>query len=518
MAETLPEWLSYTPEDQLEKPVDTKITGKIPQWLTGNLYRNGSGLFKVGETTVDHLFDGLGVLHKFTVKDGKVQYQSKLLDSKTLAACLKANRLVVSQFATAAYPDPCKSIFARFFSYFTHENTDNTAVNIVPHGDMLLAMTEISSINIIDPDTITKKGEIPLGQYVAVHLATAHPHTDFDGTMYNLATTFNRKQAYSIVKIPPQEKEGDNPFERASLVTTIPSRWKVNISYNHSFGMSENYFVVLEQTLVANLLKLTVSSIRGASFEGCMDNYPNEKSLIHLTRRSDGEMVTTRYTADSFFCFHFINCYEENGHVVIDLCGYDRGEIVRDLYLASIKHIGSNKWINSKVRRYVLPLDVEKAESGKNLVTLADTSATAVKQPDGSVYCTPDYITGDASKPVFMELPRINYAYNTKKYRYVYGTDFLIEKAKLTKLDLKTKTCVHWEAEDLDQPGEPIFIARPDGTEEDDGIILSPVLPTKPGRNAFLLVLDGKTFKELARAETPSGVRMPITFHGSFIP
>ncbi|XP_046576729.1 beta,beta-carotene 15,15'-dioxygenase-like, partial [Haliotis rubra] len=551
MADTLPEWLSYTPENQLEKPVDTKITGKIPQWLTGTLYRNGSGLFKVGETTVDHLFDGLAVLHKFTVKDGKVQYQSKLLDSETLAKCLKANRLVVGQFATAAYPDPCKSIFTRFFSYFTPKDTDNTAVNIVPHGDMLLAMTETSTINIIDPETITKKDSIPLGQYVAVHLATAHPHTDFDGTMYNLATTFKQKQAYSIVKIPPQEKEGDNPFKRASLVSTIPSRWKVNISYNHSFGMSENYFVVLEQTLVANLLKLSVMKLVELHLKNAWISIPTkkaqqdlivlqihreftikllkqlgwllncEKSELTPTHRlqfigavfdteqamlfvpKDREMVTTRYTTDSFFCFHFINCYEENGHVVIDLCGYVRAETVRDLYLDSVKHIGLNKWANPQVRRYVLPLDVEKAESGKNLVTLADTSATAVKQPDGSIYCSPDYITGDSSNAVLMELPRINYAYNTKKYRYVYGTDFLVEKAKLTKLDLKTKTCIHWAAEDLDQPGEPVFIARPDGTEEDDGIILSPVLPTKPGRKAFLLVLDGKTLKELARAETP---------------
>ncbi|XP_048255589.1 carotenoid-cleaving dioxygenase, mitochondrial-like [Haliotis rufescens] len=83
---------------------------------------------------------------------------------------------------------------------------------------------------------------------------------------------------------------------------------------------------------------------------------------------------------------------------------------------------------------------------------------------------------------------------------------------------MKTRTCVHWRTEDGDQPGEPVFIARPGGTEEDDGVILSPVFPTKPGRKGFLLVLDGKTFKELARAETPPGVKMPITFHGSFIP
>ncbi|XP_067679403.1 beta,beta-carotene 15,15'-dioxygenase-like [Haliotis asinina] len=513
----LPGWMKYSPEDQLEQPVNTNVTGTIPTWVTGTLYRNGSGMFKVGETTVKHLFDGMAVIHKFIIKDGKVQYQNKLLDSDTLTRSLKANRLVVSQFATAAFPDPCKSIFARFFSYFRPEMTDNTMVNIVPHGDMLLAMAETPGINIVDPESLTKKGSIQLDKLVAVHIATAHPHTDPDGAMYNLGTSFNHKQAYNIIKIPPQEKGEDNSFSRASLVSTFPSRWKANIAYNHSFGMSENYFVVLEQTLVTNILKLPLMKFTGTGFDSCMYNYPDEQVLIHLARRSDGTTVTTRYTADALFCFHFINCYEDDGHIVIDLCAFDDGDVVHDVYIKKIKD-----WILSdhyaKVRRYVLPLDVEKAESGKNLVTLADTSATAVKQADGSIFCTPDYITGDASNCITMDLPRINYSYNSKKYRYVYGTELLKDNSKLTKVDLKTKTCVHWEADDLDQIGEPVFIARPDGTEEDDGIILSPILPTKPGRNAFLLVLDGKTFKELARAETPPGVKMPITFHGSFIP
>ncbi|XP_048255587.1 retinoid isomerohydrolase-like [Haliotis rufescens] len=306
MADDLPAWLNYTPGDQLEKPVDTNITGTIPQWVTGTLYRNGSGMYEVGETTVKHVFDGMAVLHKFIIKDGKVQYQNKLLDSDTLTRSLKANRLVVGQFSTAAYPDPCKSIFARFLSYFIPEMTDNTAVNIVPHGDMLLALTETPICNIVDPETLTKKGSIPLDKLnlVALHVATAHPHTDSDGTMYNLGTSFNHKQAYNIIKIPPQEKAGDNPFNRASLVSTFPSRWKMNIGYNHSFGMSENYFVVLEQTLVANVLKLPLLLLTRTGFENCMDIYPDEKVLIHLARRSDGKTLTTQYTCLLLFPLH----------------------------------------------------------------------------------------------------------------------------------------------------------------------------------------------------------------------
>lgn len=40
-------------------------------------------------------------------------YRSKFLKSETYKRNMKANRIVVSEFGTMAYPDPCKNIFAR---------------------------------------------------------------------------------------------------------------------------------------------------------------------------------------------------------------------------------------------------------------------------------------------------------------------------------------------------------------------------------------------------------------------
>lgn len=77
---------------------------------------------------------------------------------------------------------------------------------------------------------------------------------------------------------------------------------------------------------------------------------------------------------------------------------------------------------------------------GSNLVTLTDTTAQAVMQEDGSIYCQPDtlfegsYITVSAalldwrSSTVTsdllsgLELPGINYKFNSKKYRFFYGS------------------------------------------------------------------------------------------------
>lgn len=95
-------------------------------------------------------------------------------------------RVVITEFGTAAYPDPCKNIFSRcvlfyiffvewnvikclfliaklchvcysrrFFTYFQGiEVTDNCLVNVYPVGEDFYAATETNYITKVDPDTL----------------------------------------------------------------------------------------------------------------------------------------------------------------------------------------------------------------------------------------------------------------------------------------------------------------------------------------------------------------------------
>jgi carotenoid cleavage dioxygenase-like enzyme len=67
--------------------------------------------------------------------------------------------------------------------------------------------------------------------------------------------------------------------------------------------------------------------------------------------------------------------------------------------------------------------------------------------------------------------------------------------------------------EDGSYPGEPVFVASPDATAEDEGVLLSVVLDGRKG-NSFLLVLDAASLDEVARAEVPHHI--PFGFHGQF--
>ena len=61
--------------------------------------------------------------------------------------------------------------------------------------------------------------------------------------------------------------------------------------------------------------------------------------------------------------------------------------------------------------------------------------------------------------------------------------------------------------------GEPVFVAAPQATDEDDGVILCVVLNANKG-TSFLLVLEANSFAEIARAEVPHHI--PFGFHGQF--
>lgn len=75
-------------------------------------------MFSLSCLRYTHWFDGMALMHRFHIKDGDVTYSSRFLRSDSYISNSEKNRIVVSEFGTVATPDPCKNIFARFFSRF----------------------------------------------------------------------------------------------------------------------------------------------------------------------------------------------------------------------------------------------------------------------------------------------------------------------------------------------------------------------------------------------------------------
>ncbi|XP_070533090.1 carotenoid-cleaving dioxygenase, mitochondrial-like isoform X1 [Ptychodera flava] len=314
-------------KDETPEPIKTSVTGEIPKWIDGSLYRNGGGLFEVGIDKYKHLFDGLSLLHRFNIKDGQVTYQNRFLRSDHYTKNMKANRIVCTEFGTVGHPDPCHNLFQRVLSRFKmRKGTDNCNVNVMSIKDEMYAMTESPYIWRIDPKTLESVEKLDISEFLAVNMATAHPHYTNDGTHYNMGSTFGKVTKYNIIKIDPAD--AGKPFlQKSSILCSIPARGR-DPSYYHSFGMTDNYFVYLEQPLYINVMKILKATLLGSSFTDIMEYRPQNKARFHVVNSRTGELHSTEYTADAFFCFHHINAYEDDGHIVVDLCSYKDEEVI----------------------------------------------------------------------------------------------------------------------------------------------------------------------------------------------
>jgi beta,beta-carotene 9',10'-dioxygenase len=55
------------------------LSGELPLWLEGSLLRTGPAKFELGTRSLRHWFDGLAMLHRFTIEHGCVSYGNRFL-------------------------------------------------------------------------------------------------------------------------------------------------------------------------------------------------------------------------------------------------------------------------------------------------------------------------------------------------------------------------------------------------------------------------------------------------------
>jgi carotenoid cleavage dioxygenase-like enzyme len=437
------------------------VRGELPPWLQGSLIRTGPAKWEVGERTMNHWFDGLAMLHRFSFADQTVSYANRFLEGRAYRAARDTGRISYSEFAT----DPCRSLFQRVSAIFSPQLTDNANVNLVKLGERFIAMTETPIPIQFDADTLAAAGVAyrPPGQ-----LTTAHPHMDrANKGMLNYAAKLGPRSSYRFFRLGAG---GGSP----ELIGSMPVR---EPAYMHSFGLTPRWLVLVEFPLVVNPLRL------GLSGRPYIENFrwkPELGTRFHLFHRADGRVLGP-FETDARFAFHHVNSYEDGDDVVVDICTFADDGIVEDLYLERLRD-----------GKPIAPSHLERFRLSPGASTV--TSERLIDEP--------------------IELPRINYfRCNEHPYRYVWGvgagSGWL---DRIVKGDVVARQATTWSEEDC-FPGEPVFVAAPDAEGEDEGVLLSVVLDGRTGRS-FLLVLDAQSLDEVARAEVPHHI--PFGFHGQF--
>jgi beta,beta-carotene 9',10'-dioxygenase len=442
------------------------VTGTVPGWLHGTLVRVTPALMDGGGRTIKHWFDGAAMLNAFGFGAGTVSYGSRFMATDYLDDTRRGE----ADFGFGT--DPCRSLFKRVMSMGDVNRFDNANVNLQELGRRYIAMTETPLPVEFDAKTLETLGKPAWPDKDAYgQVTTAHPHYDYaTDEVVNYTVRFGPRTSYRVYAA------GEVGAKRR-LIGSVPVK---NPGYMHSFGMSERYVVLAENPLIVNPMSVPLSK------KSFIHNYrwePERGTRFIVIDRHTGELQGI-HEAEAFFCFHHVNSFERDGELVVDLVAHEDADVIDMLEVEKLR--GDQVLPPTRLRRYRIALD-------------------------GSGVTSEDLAPG-----ISPELPRINYARNnTRDYRFVYAAsntpegDWLDE---LVKADVTTGDARRW-SEPGCYVGEPVFIDRPGGTAEDDGVVLSVVLDAQSERS-FLLILDAATFEEVARAEAPHGI--PFGFHGQY--
>jgi carotenoid cleavage dioxygenase-like enzyme len=458
---------SLTDEVVAELPVD----GSVPDWLSGSLVRNGPGAFEVGPTSVDHWFDGLAMLHKFTFVDGAVRYRNRFLRSDSYEAARTGD--FDGGFATGS-----STLRERLWQLLTSDPYDNANIVAERIGDRYVALTESPRWVEFDPqdlhtvDHVQYDGPEPSGQLACAHLGH-DPTTD---AVLNVETEFGRPSQYHVHEILAPDRRR----HLASVPTERPS-------YLHSFAVTPSYVVLAAFPFDVDPLAFLKPGEQPPFVEH-FEWRPDAGTRIVAVDRTDGSVAVDTRT-EAVFGFHHVNAYDaDDGTVVFDLETVPDATSMDSLYLSELR-AGELSALGGRLERFRLDPD------------------------DGAV----DRETIHEGATALPTVPRHRWC---RRHRYVYaqGTPQPVTDwpELVRKIDVETGAERTYEVAD-GHVSEPIFVPRSedDRDREDDGVVLAVALDDAAERS-HLLVLDGETLDELARAPLPHAV--PFDFHGRYFP
>jgi carotenoid cleavage dioxygenase-like enzyme len=223
------------------------------------------------------------------------------------------------------------------------------------------------------------------------------------------------------------------------------------------------------------------------SSKGYIDHFdwhPEEGTRLVIIDRSSGEV--REHVTDAFFVFHTVNAFDRGDATVLDLLAYPNADIMASL--RTDRMIAKLPDLRPSLIRIIMRPGVERA--------------TVEKLSD-----------------VGFEYPSTHYKLvSGRPYRFAYGASDGHQAggaytSAIVKIDVETGRSTAF-SDDTHIFGEPLFVSRPEGDGEDDGVLLT-VGSAQNAEVSVLAIIDAKTMALVASAQVQSSI--PLGFHGSFV-
>ena len=274
--------------DQSFPPSLASVEGKIPEGLRGVLYRNGPALFERAGQRYQHWFDGDGLMHAWTIGDGRIRHQARLVETYKLKTERKAGRFVIPAAGTTI-ADPVD------IRNNDDINTANTSV--VQIAGKVYALWEAGSAIELDPETLATLGPKTWRDDLAAAPFSAHPLRDRDGTIWNFGLlSMLGGSGLMIWKI-----NADGQLEAIKMIKDEHE------GYLHSFAMSESHLI---------FVLAPYQSGEGGSYFERMHFQSDQPCRIAVVPKNALDKPRW-FDADFAMAYHFADAFERRGEIVI---------------------------------------------------------------------------------------------------------------------------------------------------------------------------------------------------------
>jgi torulene dioxygenase len=463
----------------------------LPEWAHGSFIVSGPAKFEMGGIKFQGIFDGYGRVNRFELREGEACYTSAWLNTSYYMAAEKLGEIGPGVLFEGTTPDrpTCPKPFCDIGAPM-----DNNWINLLPVAGEGLLLSDSPLMLNLDVETLAVSGEHAWDDGPGMKPSwMSKSHVGTMGSAHPIrrpkteATYVALMLSMSIMPLEPNYVSiysiDTTKGKRRDLIANIPVK---GLQYFHSYGVTEHYVV-----LPCNMrMTARLEDLIGRPY--MLDNFEEGWDGIYLV---DLEGNAQKFETDKFFHVHVSNTFENETGVVMDVGAFTAIPFSKspqlDIALFNNKTARDGVLSRGELRRYVFHLEGEK----KGQVTWQVVSAPGRE----------------------VDFFKINDRWNGLPYCYVYSDEWFHDgetyaSMAVVKQNVCTGERTYWKAKD-NYPGEPFFIPGP-GPEEDDGLVIFVVLDGPKGISK-LMVLDGKTFNEVATIELP--VHIPFTAHGQFI-
>lgn len=488
------------------EPRELEVSGTIPTWLNGALVKNAGGAFETSKRNVTSAFDGIPKLFKFAVADGRVMYQERFLQTGYYQYVENKDNFPKVPLMTT--PDPPFSAFS--LPNGTAGDITNIQVWRMAGDDKMLALTDSTLVTSFDLESLETTGTLPVDDAVAeglAQLAASHPQCDPSAAepcsfILNFASVLLGAGGIIGQHELTVYRMGLDKVRRPFGSHTIDYA-----PYIHSFAVTKSKMILVAYPTEFSLMCVSMFK----ALTECMTCPADRMATIMVFDLASTEKSTKPVViqAPNHMVMHHVNAYEEDsGDIVYQVSAHDEcdplfhGPTGQHGVLTVMKDPTARDLVAhwGKLRTFRI------AMSSTPSVSYVDT---VLRDQEGFVY---DF-----------DFPYINDNYAATKHRFVWAitpyaqNSTRYEDWAVTKVDLEAEGAVNTKVwfKEGHFPCEPVFVARPGGATEDDGVLLLPVTDGVQERG-YLLILDAISMAELATATLSAGEHLPYTQHGKW--